>query len=335
MAKPIQMVERFQMPCNVYAYLYKHSLRQQLIVIALTLSLLPLAPIPLELQRRLLDDAVANRDVDQLIWLATLYLGALLLTATLKFIMKVRRELISVGIVYSLRKSVFKSFYYFLPKERKEGIGPIDYVNEGAVVSMISSEVEKLGAFAGSAISGPLLQIGTLLAILGYMFWVEPQVAAIALALYSPQFVLVPILQARMNRLAREKALTVRDLTGFIVDNPESELLGNEIPGEYVSIADQIQTLRKRFVLTKHVMKSLNNILIALGPMGVVSYGGYLVIQGDIAVGVIVAFVSGLERLSGPIRELIASYSGITEANMRYQMLLDTFPNSDKSPAKG
>ena len=49
-------------------------------------------------------------------------------------------------------------------------------------------------------------------------------------------------------------------------------------------------------------------------------------IQGRLELGVILAFVSGLERLGGPIRELIAEYSHITEAQMRYRMLLATFP---------
>lgn len=316
----------YQMPGNVYAYLYKYSFRQQILVIALTLSLLPLAPVPLELQRRILDDAVANKDLDLLLWLGALYVGALLLAAAIKFSMQVQRELISVGIVYSLRKSVYRCFYTILPKKKEGAPDDQDYVNEGAVVSMLSSEVEKLGAFAGSAISGPLLQIGTLVVVLGYMFWVEPQVAAIAIALYTPQFILVPILQAKMNDLAMKKALKVRDLAGFIVDNPEEELLGEAVPKEYISIADAIMSLRKRFVLTKHIMKSINNVLIALGPFGVICYGGWLVIEGQMAIGVIVAFVSGLERLAGPIRELIASYSNITDANMRYGMLLDTFP---------
>ena len=80
--------------------------------------------------------------------------------------------------------------------------------------------------WAGSALSGPLLQVGTLVSILGYMFWVEPLVAAIALALYSPQFLIVPLSQIRLNRLAREKALTVREMSAFIVDNAEDALLG-------------------------------------------------------------------------------------------------------------
>ena len=73
-------------------------------------------------------------------------------------------------------------------------------------------------------------------------------------------------------------------------------------------------------------MKTIVNLLIALGPFGVIGFGGWLVIEGRLELGVILAFVSGLERLGGPIRELIAEYSHITEAQMRYRMLLATFP---------
>lgn len=47
----------------------------------------------------------------------------------------------------------------------------------------------------------------------------------------------------------------------------------------------------------------------------------------------ILAFVTGLERLGGPIRELIAEYSQITKAQMRYRMLLDAFPEHQKLKA--
>ncbi len=315
------------MPESVYRYIFRYSKWQQVVVIGLTLSLLPLAPVPLELQRRMLDDAVANGDVTLLIRLAGFYILALLAAAGLKFAMRVQRELISARIVHALRRSVYYHIYTVTPpsllKASKNGD---DVVDEGAVVSMLSSETEKLGGFAGSAISGPLLQIGTLAVVLGYMFYIEPMVAAIALALYSPQFIIVPIFQARMNRLAGEKAITVRSLGNYIVDNAEDDLLDRPPPEGFTTLTDQILQLRTRFLMTKNIMKTLNNLLISLGPFGVIAWGGYLVIQGEVEVGVILAFVSGLERLGGPIRELIGSYGAITDAHMRYRILIDSFP---------
>lgn len=313
------------MPGNVYAYIYQHAFRPQVVVVLLTLALLPLAPIPLELQRRILDDAIATGDVELLVRLCIFYLGVLGLAALLKLAMKIQREFISAGIVHALRRSLYYCIYTIVPPAKWQGDSE-DRVNEGAVVSMLTSEVEKLGGFSGQALSGPLLQIGTLVTVLGYMFWIEPLVAAIALALYSPQFLIVPLSQIRLNALARAKALKVRELGGFIVDNAEDALLGREPPEIYARLTDRILDLRKRFVLTKNVVKSLNNFLIALGPFGVIAYGGWLVIHGEIQIGVILAFVSGLERLGGPIRELIDSYRQIAEARMRYRMLLDATP---------
>ncbi|MGC1498228.1 MAG: ABC transporter ATP-binding protein [Sulfitobacter sp.] len=315
------------MPQSVYRYIFRYSKWQQVVVIILTLTLLPMAPVPLELQRRLLDDAVANKDVDLLIWLAILYVGALFLASGLKLAMRIQRELISARIVHALRRSVYYHIYTVTPPSLlKASAKGDDVVDEGAVVSMLSSEVEKLGGFAGAAISGPLLQIGTLFVVLGYMFYIEPLVASIALALYSPQFIIVPIFQARLNRLAGEKAITVRSLGNYIVDNAEPDLLNKPPPQGFTDLTDRILRLRTRFLMTKNIMKTLNNLLIAMGPFGVISYGGYLVIQGEVEVGVILAFVSGLERLGGPIRELIGSYGAITDARMRYRILLDSFP---------
>ena len=318
------------MPQSVYRYIFTNSFKQQVLVVLLTLSLLPLAPVPLELQRRILDDAIAQKDTDLLLQLASFYLVALIVASVLKTWMKVQRGIISARIVHSLRSSVYYCIYTVVPpsKLKAESVSD-DRVDEGAVVSMLSSEVEKLGGFSGSAISGPLLQIGTLISILGYMFWVEPQVAAIALVLYSPQFFIVPYFQKKLNELSRDKAMKVRELGAFIVDNAEEDLLSKEPPSLFLRITDQILNIRTRFLMRKNIMKTMVNMLIALGPFGVIAFGGWLVIHGQLELGVILAFVTGLEKLGGPIRELISEYSQITEAQMRYKMLLAAFPTPE------
>jgi len=238
---PERMMPNNMMPDSVYRYIFQKSFWQQLVVITLTLILLPLAPVPLELQRRILDDAVAGKDADLLVKLAGFYLLAMIITAGFKFAMRTQRELISARVVRSLRQSVFFCMYTFVPKVHNiEKPQDVHEVDEGAVVSMLSSEVEKQGGFAGSAISGPLFSVGTLVFVLGYMFWVEPMVASIALALYSPQFIIVPIFQARMNRLSQRKALKLRALGSFIIENPEDDLLNAEHPQQFTTLTDDI-----------------------------------------------------------------------------------------------
>lgn len=317
------------MPRSVYRYIIAHSGRRQIVVVALTLALLPLAPVPMELQRRIVDDAVTKGDTTALMWLALAYLGVLALHSALKFTMQFQRELVSARITRSLRRSVYFRIYTVMPPERLRRFeAGEDLVDEGAVVSMLSSEVEKLGGFGGAAVSAPLLQVGTLASVLGYMFWVQPDVAAIALVVYTPQLVFVPLLQARMNRLAARKALKTRELGHYIVDHAESALLSRPPPPLFERLADQILALRTRYLLTKNTMKTLNNVLMALGPFGVTVLGGLMVIRGETDLGVVLSFVYGMERLADPVRELITIYRSVTDARMRYRILLESFPEN-------
>ncbi len=295
----------------------------------MTLALLPLAPIPLELQRRMLNEAIDGQDLNLLWQLGAMYLGLILVQAGIKFAMKWRREVISARIVNSLRHSIFHCIYSVLPPSKlRRGGGPDeDRVDEGMVVSMLNSEVGNLGQFSGASLSGPILQIGTIAFVLGYMFWVEPTVALVALGLYSPQFIIVPFAQRRINILMRRGALKVRKMSGFIVDNAEHELIGEDAPDEFVELTDDILALKLRAVRLKHIMKTINNLLIAMGPIGVIAIGGYLVIEGRIEAGVILAFISGLERLGGPVRDLIGFYRQLSDAQMRYRMLISAFPS--------
>ena len=132
------------MPTSVYRYIFNNSFKQQILVVLLTLSLLPLAPVPLELQRRVLDDAIADKNTDLLVELAIYYLIALFLASFLKTWMKIQRGLISARIVKTLRSSVYYCIYTVVPPSKLKRDQPVDdQVDEGAVVSMLSNEVEK------------------------------------------------------------------------------------------------------------------------------------------------------------------------------------------------
>lgn len=83
----------------------------------------------------------------------------------------------------------------------------------------------------------------------------------------------------------------------------------------------------------RNITKTIVNLLITIGPFGVIAFGRWLVTQDRLELGVLLAFISGLERLAGPIHHLIAEYSQITEAQMRYPILLDTFPEHPNKSA--
>lgn len=82
-------------------------------------------------------------------------------------------------------------------------------------------------------------------------------------------------------------------------------------------------------------MKALNNFLMKLGPFGIIAFGGYMVMQGNLEVGVIVAFISGFERLGGPMRDTVAFYRQDSDAHMKYALLVNSFSSHEPGTPHG
>jgi ABC-type bacteriocin/lantibiotic exporter with double-glycine peptidase domain len=63
------------------------------------------------------------------------------------------------------------------------------------------------------------------------------------------------------------------------------------------------------------------NLLNGLAPLSVLLVGGVMVIEGETTIGVVVAFISGFDRLSTSLRELIAYYRVAAQAAVQHRMI--------------
>src|SRR3546814_775873 len=166
-----------------------------------------------------------------------------------------------------------------------------------------SDLVEHLGGFVGEGLSQPVVNGGMLVAMGGYMLVVEPLVALISMAFVLPQIVLMPLLQGRINRLIERRVVLLRRFGDKLADLPgtDHDFRHSDMPGVLDSVFDN----RLRIHLWKFGQKALMNLLSAIAPLSVLLVGGLMVIAGETTIGVVVAFISGFERLSTPLREQI------------------------------
>ena len=82
---------------------------------------------------------------------------------------------------------------------------------QGVEISLILAEPEPIGAFVGVAVSEPVLQAGILVSVFGYMLYIEPLLAAVSIAMFSPQFVFVPLMQRAINRRVQSRIVVLRE----------------------------------------------------------------------------------------------------------------------------
>jgi len=307
------------MPKSLYTFIWRESGRQQIWLCLLTLMVVPLSAVPLELQRRVINDALGARNPRTLLVLCGLYLLTILLQGGLKYLLNVYRG----GVVEMVIRSLRGAIYRHCRPTGDEDQPNLEFVDRGGMVSMIASEVEDLGGFVGESISMPLLQAGTALSVLGYLVWVQPFIASFAVVIYLPQLVIVPSTQRVINRYARSHAKLVRKMGDHIVAEPT--IRGNPAR-RFARLADQALATRINIYRVKYFLTFFGNFLDAIGPLGVLLIGGWMVIQGQTEVSTLVVFISGFQRVSDPFDVLVTFYRSASNARVQYQLIIDSLP---------
>ena len=189
---------------------------------------------------------------------------------------------------------------------------------------MIGREIDAVGGFVGTSISEFVINLTLLVAISAYMLYIQPVIALVSAVFLAPQVMLALYMQRDLNVLVERQVGLVRKLGSETIeerDAPTRGAAGEREEGEFRTIRAIFRN-RMRFNALKFGLKALLNAANAIGPLMVLLVGGYLVIQGQTTIGTVVAFVSGFERLSGPLRDLLNFYREYEQAKVQHRMIV-------------
>jgi ABC-type multidrug transport system fused ATPase/permease subunit len=311
---------------SLYRFIWEASSRQQLRLCALTAVVVVLSMAPLELQRRIVDRAIMGGPLSSLAVLGALYAGLLLVQGGLKYVLNIARGRIVETVTRSLRVHIVDRLALRRRSAHDRAVerGAFD---RGTGVSMLAAECEDVAGFVGESISTPLLQGGSAFVVLGYLAWVQPLIAALAVAVYLPQLIVVPRVQRRINRYARLHAMLVRRLGDRFVRDGEGGGGANDVATRravFARLIDRTYTARIRVYRAKFFLTAFSNFLDALGPLAVLLVGGMLVIAGETQVSTLVVFISGFQRIADPWDQLITFYRGVAIARVKYGLIQHT-----------
>jgi ABC-type multidrug transport system fused ATPase/permease subunit len=306
------------LPPTIFDYILRIGGRHQIALVALSVVVFALSTVPLEIQRRIVNDAVRNGAVSPILWLALAYFGVALLEGGIKLGLNIYRGWVSEMAVLDLRRVVAA-----LTPHAASGAAPEN--SQGTEVSMILTEVEPIGGFAGISISQPLLQTGVLVSVFGYLVFLQPMVALLCALAFSPQLIFVPLMQGAINRRSGERIETLRSVGGTIVDAGARAAPAAGAPADDTQERHLLHVfaLNMGIFKIKFTMYFLMNLMHHLGVATALGVGGYYVVQGRIDVGTVVAFVSGLAKVNDPWGDLVDWYREMTLVRTRYKLLRD------------
>ena len=283
-----------------------------LCALAVLVALLDLAPV--ELQRRLIDDAVTPGDLELLWRLAAIYAGVICLHQGAKWLLRMAQARVAESAALYTRAHALG----VRAQARRGAVGAEreDVRGRGESAVVMGADIDKLAGFAGEGPSNACAAAAMLGGVFGYMLWTEPRIAGVAVLLLAPQALAAPLFQRRINALTAKRVRLVRDLGARAGEDAGAlRRVRRLLPKLYVN--------RLALTAVKAGMKSTLNLLNQFGPLAALAYGGWLVARGETTVGVIVAFVSAFQRLADPLRELLGFYREAQAAQVRHALVAE------------
>jgi ABC-type multidrug transport system fused ATPase/permease subunit len=320
---------------SIFGYILRHSKRAQLAILALTAISFPFLYASLDLPKTIINDAMASTEggsffgieLDQVSYLFTLcgiFLILVLINGAFKYVINVYKGVVGERMLRRLRYELYSRIMRFpLPHFRR--------VSQGELVQMITAEVEPLGGFIAQAFALPAFQGGTLLTILIFMFAQDPILGLAAIILYPLQIWVIPKLQRQVNLLGKARVKQVRRIAERIGETSQGvrDIRANDTTqyerARFSKELGVVFNIRLQIYKKKFFIKFLNNFLAQLAPFFFYSIGGYLVIQGDLTLGALVAVIGAHEKLYAPWKELLSYYQLMSDARIKYEQVVSQF----------
>jgi len=309
---------------TLMSWVYTSNLKLQGILLAVIVVTVAIRVLPLEMQKKIINEAIGEQKVQLLILYCGYYLAAVVSASGLKFAINALQTYIGQESLADMRKKLY-AHILTLP------IGFFRKSSPGMIVSSLVTEVANAGDFVGQAIAVPITNILTLLAFAGYLFYLNPLLAGLSMVLYPLALIFVPMMQRRTNEANRERVDTGRKMSTMIGETVTGihEIHGNASfrheNARFANITDRQFKVRVRWNLWKFGIKNSNNFFQSLGPFVLFLVGGWLAIHGRFDLGALVAFLSANDKLYDPWKELMDFYQTYQDAKVSYNRVMEYF----------
>lgn len=321
---------------SIYRYILKHTLKDQVLILLLTLVSFPIVYASLEVPKHIINSAINGKDipdavmgypVDQLgylFFLSGLFLLLVVINGAIKYVLNVYRGVVGERMLRDLRLELFSRILRFpIPHFKK--------VSQGEIIPIVTAETEPLGGFIGEAFALPAFQGGLLITYLFFIFNQDALLGVAAVALYPLQMWVIPKLQAKVNQLGKQRVLAARRLGDRIGDSIAGiqEIHAFGAAGrERSNVLERVQhifMIRLRIYKLKFFIKFLNNFLSKVTPFFFYSIGGYYVIKGELSLGALIAVLAAYQDLDAPWKELLKFYQTKEDVRIKYEQIIEQF----------
>ena len=246
---------------------------------------------------------VSQPDSAGILFMASAYLGLVLLAFALTYYQDIVLQLIGLSIVRSIRIDLFKHI-------QRLALRYFDQNSPGRIITNVVSDTEALNNFFAQFLANTLRGIFSLVLIMFFMLHLNVIIALYCFLLVPPVVFLAFYFQKRIRAINSEVRHRLGVLIGFLAENLSGMSIVQIFHQEEKQrrrLEERNKALLKATILENQWFLLFFNITELLGDLSIAAliwFGGKGVIEGTISFGVLYAFVGYIRRFFQPINTI-------------------------------
>lgn len=286
-------------------------------------SLLPLV------QKYVVDDILLNQSVEigeKINRLLTVLGGTFFLFVIVRGPVEYARQyfaqFITAKILFDLRNKLYTHL-------QRLSLRYYQNTKVGEIISRFINDAEQTKNIVEVGMMNIWLDLFTLVFVLGFMFYLNPLLALVAISIFPLYALAVKVLYKRLKKLTKDRSAALAGIQAYLHERIQGISVIRSFALERHE-ARQFEGINGKYLSRAMAHSRWNawtfaiiNTLTDIAPLLVIGYGGYQVIQGHLTLGTFVAFFGYLDRLYAPLKRLINSSTILTQASASWERVME------------
>ena len=277
---------------------------------------------PPYLAKLAIDDGIRAADLTLLGWVVAAFLVAGLLNWGATALQAYYTGWVGERVLSDLRQRLFSHL-------QRLSLGYYERNRAGVVISRLTNDVEALDRLVTEGVQSLLQNSLTLFGSAIILFILDWRLALATLAVFPLMSIATAVFRRRSSRAYRR----VRDRLGMVTATLAEDIAGMRVVQSFARErrnAERFRDVNDHYREANHETVVLNGLyfpfvdFLSSAAMAVVlGYGGYRVIQGDIEVGTLFAFIGYLANFFDPVQQLSQLYNTFLAAVAALDKIID------------
>ena len=263
----------------------------------------------------LIDDVLLARNGSLLFTLCGIMLGVTILGYGIGAVNRYLYTQVTARVLFALRQHLFAHL-------QKLSLRFHTQVKVGDLLSRLNTDIAEIQSVLTDAAFTFVTNVFVLIATVGFLIWLNWQLFLISLLVVPIQMYGVHKIQPHMVAETRKVRELNASISSFLVESLSAikfiKQFGVERTqlGRLGRLGEQFVAVVTRFEMLGYIGSTTATATTFLGSTLVTLYGGYLVIEGHMSIGGLVAFSAYQSRAFSPIQVLMGLYLRIERAGV-------------------